>query len=111
VSYLQNHYAPGDHAQIAQVIQREIRHRWVVSYDNAPEIVAFFAKRRSFEYDLQYNALRAYKGREVIIFSDAVKVSRQSKVIGVDKALRGFQSSSLFKTPTSNRDRPRASAR
>lgn len=106
-----NHYAPGDHAQIAQVIQREIRHQWVVSYDNAPEIIAFYMKRRSFEYDLQYHASRAYRGREIIILSDALRVSRQSRVAGVDEALRGSHSKPLFGTPSTNRDRASASAR
>ena len=93
-----NHYTPEDHARIARVIQTEIRHQWVVSYDNVPEIVSFFAKRRSFEYDLQYNASRAYRGREIIVLSDELRVRRQSKVHGVNEALRNYRGKLLFRT-------------
>jgi DNA adenine methylase len=106
-----NHYAPEDHARIAKVIQGAIRHRWVVSYDNAPEIVSFFVKRRSFEYNLQYNASRAYRGREIIVLSDELRVPRQSNVPGVNEALRDSLSKSLFRTPSTNRERPRAASR
>lgn len=82
-----NHYAPEDHARIAGVIQREIKHRWVVSYDNAPEIMNFYSNRRTFEYDIQYNASRAYKGREIIALSDSVCLRRSSSVAGIEKAL------------------------
>jgi DNA adenine methylase len=82
-----NHYAPADHARIARVIQREIRHQWVVSYDNAPEIISFFAKRRSFEYSLQYNASRAYIGKEIVVVSDALRIPKASKVGGINEAL------------------------
>src|SRR5690348_17358853 len=43
---------------------------WLVSYDSCPEILRHYSKRKSFRYDLQYNASSAYKGTEVFIASD-----------------------------------------
>lgn len=88
-----NHYSSEDHERIADVIQQSIKHKWVVSYDNAPEIAKFYLKRRTFEYDLQYNAAKAYKGKELIIASDDLILPLRSNVLGVDTALRkvGFQ--------------------
>lgn len=83
-----NHYSPDDHARIAAVIQQNVKHKWIVSYDNAPEISQYYLKRRSFEYDLQYNASKAYMGKELIIVSDDLVIPASSNVLGVDTALQ-----------------------
>lgn len=83
-----NHYSPDDHERIAAVIQQSVKHKWIVSYDNAPEISQYYLKRRSFEYDLQYNASKAYMGKELIIVSDDLVIPASSNVLGVDTALR-----------------------
>ena len=83
-----NHYKSDDHARIAKVIQKKIKHPWLVSYDVVPEILAFYAKRQSFLYDLQYNAGRAYKGREVFVFSDNLALPDESKISSINEALR-----------------------
>ena len=83
-----NHYDPEDHARIAQVIQREIKHHWVVSYDGVPEVLKHYSHRRSFLYDLQYNAAKAYKGTEVFFFSDRLKLPKESAVPYIDRALK-----------------------
>lgn len=83
-----NHYSPDDHERIAKVIQLKVKHKWIVSYDNAPEIAKYYLMRRSFEYDLQYNASKAYMGKELIIVSDDLIVPASSNVLGVDTALQ-----------------------
>jgi DNA adenine methylase len=82
-----NHYEPDDHAYIAQVIQKHLRRPWIVSYDNAHEIVDAYSKRRRFSYSLQYNAGTVYKGTEVFFFSDNLKVPDESAVACINKAL------------------------
>lgn len=82
-----NSYGPDDHARIAKYIQAKVRHKWMVSYDSAPEILEYYKKRRSFLYDLQYNASRVYQGREVFIFSDDLRVPADSKLPYIDDAL------------------------
>ena len=83
-----NHYSPNDHERIAAVIQQSVNHKWIVSYDNAPEITQYYLKRRSFEYDLQYNASKAYMGKEIIIVSDDLVIPASSNVLGVNNALQ-----------------------
>jgi DNA adenine methylase len=81
-----NYYEPGDHARVAKVIQKLSR-PWLVSYDNAPEVLALYRKRRSFVYSLQYNAASAYKGREIFVLSDKLKLPLASVIPAVDFAL------------------------
>jgi DNA adenine methylase len=84
-----NHYAPNDHARIARTIQSEIALPWLVSYDCAPEVLEHYSARRSFVYELQYNAAAAYKGREVFFFADELNIPAKSAVPAIDKVLRG----------------------
>ncbi|BCM11182.1 DNA adenine methylase [Ralstonia nicotianae] len=83
-----NSYRPSDHERIAEIIQNGIVRKWVVSYDSAPEILGYYANRRSFLYDLQYNASRVYKGKEVFVFSDDLSLPRSSKLPYIDHAIQ-----------------------
>jgi len=82
-----NHYKPEDHQRIAEVIQRDISQHWIVSYDSCEEIQTFYEGRAWFEYLLQYNAAKAYKGSELFIFSDQTRVPPRSSVRAIDAAL------------------------
>lgn len=65
-----NFYGHDDHLAIAQLLQRSgFPRRWVVSYDDAPEIRAMYAKVNGMGYGLRYTARRRYVGSEVMFFS------------------------------------------
>jgi DNA adenine methylase len=83
-----NHYSPEDHANISEVIQSKIRHKWVVSYDNAPQIFGHYKKRRSFVYQIQYNAAKVYKGEEIIIVSDDLVLPEKASNHSINAALQ-----------------------
>jgi DNA adenine methylase len=83
-----NHYAPGDHERISEIIQRQRDIKWIVSYDAVSQILAYYARRRKFLYELQYNAAKAYKGSEVFIFSDGLVVPRNSALPYIATALK-----------------------
>jgi DNA adenine methylase len=89
-----NHYARKDHARIAEVIQRELEHPWVTSYDAVDEVRRLYSRRRSFVYDLHYNANRAYRGAEVFIFSDDLKIPKESALPSVNQGLANIRRSS-----------------
>jgi len=80
-------YTRDDHARLASIIQTSLPRKWVVSYDSAPAVVELYESRRSFRYALQYNASRAYKGHEVLFFSDDLAIPRGSVVPFIDEAL------------------------
>jgi DNA adenine methylase len=85
-----NRYQAEDHSRIANVIQTQLPRKWVVSYDGAPQILRFYNERRYFLYDLQYNASRVYKGTEVFIFSDDVRIPTHSQLRYINDALPGY---------------------
>ena len=81
-----NRYQESDHQRIAKVIINMPR-RWVVSYDSHPEIARFYAGKQAIEYELQYNAHRVYRGKELILFSDKVQIPGRSSLPFIDCAL------------------------
>lgn len=75
-----NLYKRDDHARLAATIQEQLPRKWVVSYDNCDEISLCYRGRRSFVYNLQYNASRVYQGRELFIFSDDLAIPISSSL-------------------------------
>lgn len=69
-----NSYKPEDHIKLSKSIQKKVRLPWILSYDGVPEIIGLYQKRKYFNYKLQYSAATNYKGTEVFIFSDKVKI-------------------------------------
>lgn len=82
-----NYYTRSDHARLAETIQTKMNSNWLVSYDNAPEIVEHYQERRHFTYSLQYNAANTYMGSELFIFSDELILPVQSRVTTINNAL------------------------
>ena len=83
-----NHYTPQDHFRIAKIIQRHVKRPWLVSYDNTPEILECYPERRLFTYDIQYNAGRVYRGSEIFILSDRLRLPPNSQIRSIDRAIK-----------------------
>lgn len=83
-----NSYKKEDHRRLARLIQNDVTSKWILSYDAEVEILKLYQRRNQFVYDLQYNASRVYKGREVFIFSDTVTIPSSSKLEYIDSALQ-----------------------
>lgn len=82
-----NHYKPDDHLRISELIQSGLDCKWVVSYDATQTVINHYNSKRSMLYELQYNASNAYKGREVMFFSDDLNLPSTSAFKPVDLAL------------------------
>lgn len=71
-----NFYKHEDHVCISQAMG-QVKHPWIVSYDNADEIKAMYADYRQDEYFLSYTAQEKRKGSEVMIYGPGVVVPYQ----------------------------------
>jgi DNA adenine methylase len=69
-----NSYDARDHATIASFLSRLRDRHWIVSYDAAPEIKKLYSSYRQLNYGLQYSAREKYAGREIMIFSDGLRL-------------------------------------
>lgn len=63
-----NHYSHLDHVLVAKMINGISKHRWIVSYDNVPEIRELYGFQKNIEYSLNYSAVNATSGAEIMVF-------------------------------------------
>lgn len=66
-----NHYIKSDHKDVAGAISL-LNYKWIVSYDNVPEIQELYKKFRNIEYSLKHTAHSARDGGEVLFFQDSL---------------------------------------
>lgn len=70
-------YSHDDHVLISKLVALKITNqRWIVSYDDAPQIAGMYAAYRSMTYRLSYSAQDRVKGAEIIFFSDNLVIPR-----------------------------------
>lgn len=67
-----NFYIHEDHVQIRKALDK-VRTKWIVSYDNCPEIKKIYLGYRQEDYELNYSAYYKIKGSEVMIYCDDIK--------------------------------------
>jgi DNA adenine methylase len=65
----ENRYEYGDHKRVSDLV-RSMDQWWVISYENAPEIVRLYEGYRRILYDLRYSAAGRYRGSELMFFCD-----------------------------------------
>jgi DNA adenine methylase len=68
-----NFYERRDHEKIAKLIT-EVNRRWIVTYDNTPQIRNMYVNCPSIVYDLHYSAADRYQGSEVMFLCDALEL-------------------------------------
>ena len=68
-----NFYVHSDHCDIKNVLCNNRNARWVVSYDDAPEIREIYCDFEPISYYLNYSAGKKATGCEVIYFSDSLE--------------------------------------
>ena len=66
-----NHYIKSDHKDVAGAISL-LNYKWIVSYDNVPEIQELYKKFRNIGYSLKHTAHSARDGGEVLFFQDSL---------------------------------------
>lgn len=62
-----SYYNHADHEKLASHLENEASYRWVMSYDNVPEINALYRGFRRVRFSLDYSARERREGTEVMI--------------------------------------------
>ncbi|MFF1538745.1 DNA adenine methylase [Microbacterium sp. NPDC058269] len=61
-----------DHAELAATVNAAAAGNWVLTYDMSPVVIAEYASRHHWQYELNYSGYRKQKARELIVVSDPV---------------------------------------
>jgi DNA adenine methylase len=83
----QNHFEHKDHVNLAEIVSDIKDHKWVVSYDNAPQICEIYKKFGKEKFDINYSARSYSKGTEVMIFCDGLKMPVRIYTSGKERRL------------------------
>ncbi len=67
-----NHYNKNDHKMLADKLNQSPNSFWLLTYDNKKEIRSLYPLRRLINFSLNYNAYESRKGKEIMIFSEAL---------------------------------------
>src|SRR5437762_1820821 len=62
-----NYYEPEDHATLAAFLRRICGIKWLVTYDNTPEIRRLYDWCNIVDFHLRYSAHSSREGSEIII--------------------------------------------
>ena len=82
-SLYMNYYNRNDHEEISRKIQEIKNMRWIVSYDNVPEIRRLYKNFKRKEYTLTYTAYQIREGKEILFFSDKLVIPRAKDLLSV----------------------------
>ena len=69
-----NFYREDDHTSVANRISKISLQKWAVTYDRIGFIEELYSQYRQMKYTVNYSALKASKGEELMIFSDNLKI-------------------------------------
>ncbi len=75
-SLYMNHYKQIDHKKVSKKIQNIKGIRWIVSYDNVPEIEKLYSRSRKKEYSFFHTAQEIKKAEEFLFFSRDLIIPR-----------------------------------
>ena len=67
-------FSPKDHLKLSRVIQNELKGRWIVTYDDVPEINAMYSLSSSIRYQISYTAATKKKVSEIMYYSPNLEV-------------------------------------
>jgi DNA adenine methylase len=71
-----NHYKHEDHLLVSSMINGISKYKWLVSYDDVPEIRKLYEENKKFEYSLNYSAVNAKTGKEIMFFHKELSIPK-----------------------------------
>ena len=71
-----NSYNHEDHVQLRNLLNANRNLKWMVSYDNVPEIALLYESFHHTEHELSYTLQEKRKTKEFFIFSDSVQFAK-----------------------------------
>jgi DNA adenine methylase len=69
-----NHYSPADHSELASFIRGQTAFRWLMTYDDVPEIRSLYRNCSTLRLDVDYSAHSRKRGQELLIHSEGLIV-------------------------------------
>ncbi|WP_142784573.1 DNA adenine methylase [Changchengzhania lutea] len=68
-----NHYQDKNHKKVSDKIKSIQNIKWIVSYDNVPEIQNLYSECNRKEFSFKHTAYEIREGKEILFFSENIK--------------------------------------
>ncbi|WP_083325139.1 DNA adenine methylase [Achromobacter xylosoxidans] len=68
-----NYFKPADHASLSEQVLR-LEHRWMMTYDDVPEIEALYRSRPTYRTSLLYSVQTKRRGTELLITDERLAI-------------------------------------
>ena len=68
-SLYMNHYKEESHKEVSEAIKNIKNIKWIVSYDNVPEIKNLYSEIKKKEFSFKHTAYKVREGKEILFFS------------------------------------------
>lgn len=78
-----NYYKPNDHREISEAIKKIKNSRWIISYDDVPEIKNLYKGFKKIEYSFFHTAHRPKRGKEVLFFDRNLIIPRIENPVAI----------------------------
>jgi DNA adenine methylase len=75
-----NSFVPGDHERLASHLRTVRDRRWLLTYDDVPQVACLYPNLRRESFSLSYSAHRVVKATETMVFSDGLAVPWENGV-------------------------------
>ncbi|SHJ48380.1 DNA adenine methylase [Tessaracoccus bendigoensis DSM 12906] len=72
-----NAFKGGDHEALAECLKRVTRAKWILTYDNVPQVAALYSDLRRRLFALNYSAHRVMKANEIMVFSPELLIPEE----------------------------------
>jgi DNA adenine methylase len=69
-----NSFTDSDHSRLASTLNGLARTKWLLTYDDVPQVHELYADRRRETFALSYSAHRVLKAHEVMVYSDSIEL-------------------------------------
>lgn len=69
-----HHYGHNNHILVRDTIKKINSQKWILTYDDVPEISELYEDYRQVKYYLNYSAQKKRVGREIMIFDDDISI-------------------------------------
>lgn len=96
-SLYMNHYQAANHKNVSKKIKAIEKIKWIVSYDNVPEIQTLYSQCPKKEFTFKHSAYQSKVGKEILFFSNNLTVPELEDINPVHfKLRRGKESKKII---------------
>ncbi|MFG1705647.1 DNA adenine methylase [Nonomuraea sp. M3C6] len=86
-SLYMNSFKSSNHEELAACLNSLDETRWLLTYDNVPQVAELYPQRRRERFTLGYSAHRVIKANEIMVFSDALMLPEDQTLIPISAAI------------------------